>query len=109
MYLTHLGQAKAALDRLAANSARLGNFHFHTDAAGRTPPAVHHYLQEVAMIPVPTPKGKAAGATAASGQLRSNCSLVTPFYHPIAETQLASLISAPKFLAQAPLAPENVH
>lgn len=97
MYLTHSGKAKAALGCLAAPSAQLGNFHFRSDAARRTPPAVHHSLQEVTMNPVPAPKGKAAVAAAASWQLLRNCSIVNPSYHPFAELRPAFAPFSPHF------------
>lgn len=101
MYLTHSGKTKAAIAYLAANSARMGNFNFRPDAAGRTPSAVHPYLQEVTTIPsISIPKGKTAVA-AASWQSRCNCSTVISLYHHIAEPALAHVY--PQFSRPDPI------
>jgi len=68
MYKPHPRKAKAAICTIAATIAYSGQSNFQPDARRRDPLTVHQDLsQEVTMIPVPTPKEKAAGATAAPG------------------------------------------
>jgi len=72
MYNIIVSKTKAVTQPTAATPAHVSKFNFQPDATRNTPPSVHHYLsQEAPMIPVPNPKEKAAGATAASGAQQS--------------------------------------
>ena len=72
MYFTHSRKAKPAIRWLAASCAHMGKFNFQPDATRKTPLSAHNHLfQEVTMLLVPTPKEKAAVATAAPGALTS--------------------------------------
>ena len=68
MYLALSQEIKAAMQRIAASSAHVGELNFQPDFTVSTSLCVHHYLlQEVTkLIFVPIPNKKAAGATAAS-------------------------------------------
>ena len=66
MYIPYSRKAKAAICTIAATPAHMGQPNFQPDARRRDPLAVHQDLpQEVTVIPVPSPKEKAAVATAA--------------------------------------------
>jgi hypothetical protein len=82
MNLPHPGKAKAAICCIAATIAHSDQANFQPDARRRDPLTTHQDLsQEVTVIPVPVPKEKAAGTTAAqsaqASALESN-RIVTP-------------------------------
>jgi hypothetical protein len=72
MHHTHPNKPRAVTRCLAVSRAHVGCFDFQSDATGRTRLSIiYHLLQEVTMLVLPTPKEKAAGATAASGAQQS--------------------------------------
>jgi len=72
MYLTQQRIPRAVTRCLAVSHAHVGNFDFQSDTTGRTRLSIiYHLFQEVTMLVLPTPKEKAAVATAASSAQES--------------------------------------